>query len=136
MRLDKTPAKVFLHVMSVAVANDRSRDIQGEAHDMTKRQVQEWFNWMDRILDIHRGNFVFRPSTSKELEEHKTVLKLSIRCCLMINALIADPDFNDPDLTARLKIRIQQLQDAYDTFHDAALSDEQAEKILKQVFPG
>jgi hypothetical protein len=110
-------------------------DIQSEAHDITRRQLREWFNWIDRILDIHRSNFVFRQPTENELKEHKAVLKLSIRTCLMINALIADPEFNEPDLVARLQVRIQQLQDAYDTFHDATLSDEQSEKILKQVFP-
>jgi hypothetical protein len=121
--------------MNVAVTHDRMPDIQSEAHDITKRQLREWFNWMDRILDIHRSNFVFRQPTANELEEHKAALKLSIRTCLMFNAVIADPDFNDPDLVARLQVRIQQLQDAYDTFHDATLSYEQSEKILRQVFP-
>ena len=58
-----------------------------------------------------------------------------IRTCLVFNAVIADPDFNEPGLAARLQIRIRQLRDAYDTFHDAMLSDEQAGKILKEVFP-
>lgn len=121
--------------MNVAIAHDRMPDIQSEAHDITQRQLREWFNWIDRILDIHRSNFIFRQPTENELNEHKAVLKLSIRTCLMINALIADPDFHEPDLVARLQVRIQQLQDAYDTFHDATLSDEESEKILKQVFP-
>ena len=111
-------------------------DIQSQALDMTRRQVEEWFRWIDRILDIHRSNFVFRDATPKDLEEHRQVLKLSIRCSHLINALIADPDFNAPDLVSRLQIRIRQLQDAYDTFHDTTLSNDEAEKILKQVFPG
>jgi len=79
--------------------------------------------------------FHLREPTAPELAEHKTALKESIRTCLFLNALIADPDFNEPDLTARLQVRIRQLQDAYDTFHDATLTDEQAGKILKEVFP-
>jgi hypothetical protein len=121
--------------MNTAIAGERMPDIQTQAHDITRRQLQEWFVWMDRILDIHRSNFIFRESTPAELEEHKTALKAAIRASHLINALIADPDFNEPELTARLQIRIRQLQDAYDTFHDASLSDEQAGKILKQVFP-
>jgi hypothetical protein len=90
---------------------------------------------MDRILDIHRSNCIFREPTAEELEEHKTMFKAAIRASYLINALIADPDFNDPDLTARLQVRIRQLQDAYDTFHDASFSDAQAGEFLKQVFP-
>jgi hypothetical protein len=48
--------------------------------------------------------------------------------------LVTAPDFNEPELTARLRVRIQQLQDANDTF-DEALSDKQAEQLLASVFP-
>jgi hypothetical protein len=130
MRLDKETGMVSLYAMNAAIASDGIPDIQTQAHDIARRQLQEWFVWMDRILDIHRSNFVFREPTAAELEQHKTMLKESIRTCLFLNALNADPD-----LTARLQVRIRQLQDAYDTFHDAGLSDEHAGKILDQVFP-
>ena len=110
-------------------------DIKTEAHEITKRQVLEWFGFMDRTLDIHRAKFVFRDPTPEELREHKEVLKLAIRCCNQIHSIIADPDFNEPELVSRLKVRIQQLQDAYDTFHDRDLSDEKANRILADVFP-
>jgi hypothetical protein len=102
---------------------------------MFRRQMQEWFEWMDHVLDVHRSNFVFRHPTRTQLEEHKRLLAESIRTCLFFNALIAAPDFNEPDLSTRLHVRIRQLQDAYDTFHDPTLSDQQAGKILEQVFP-
>jgi hypothetical protein len=126
---------VFLDVMSTAIASDEIPDIQTQAHEITRRQVMEWFVWMDRILDIHRSNYIFREPTAAELEEHKTMFKAAIRTSNLINALIADPDINEPDLTARLQVRIRQLQDAYDTFHDATLSEAQAGEFLKQVFP-
>jgi hypothetical protein len=53
----------------------------------------------------------------------------------LFKSLIDDPQFGEPDLLSRLQVRIQQLQDAYDTFHDTTLSDAQAQEILKQVFP-
>ncbi len=126
---------VFLYAMNTAIADERIPDIQTQPRAMIRRQMLEWFEWMDRILDIHRSNFVFREPTPAELEQHKTALKTAIRYCLFINALTADPDSYQPDLTARLQVRIRQLQDAYDTFHDTTLSDEQAGKILKEVFP-
>jgi hypothetical protein len=126
---------VFLHLMSTVVASEGISEIQMRPRTMIRRQVQEWFDWMDHILDVHRSNFVFREPTPIQLEEHKIILKESIRTCLFFNAIIADPDFNEPELAARLHVRIRQLQDAYDTFHDATLLDEQAGKILKEVFP-
>jgi hypothetical protein len=126
---------VFLYAMNTAIAGERIPDIQTQPRAMIRRQVQEWFEWMDHILDVHRSNFVFRQPVPQQLEAHKQILKDSIRTCLFFNALIADPDFNEPELAVRLQVRVRQLQDAYDTFHDATLSDEQAGKILKQVFP-
>jgi hypothetical protein len=121
--------------MQMAIASDRIPSIQAGMHTMVRRQMLEWFGWMDHILDVHRSNFVFREPTAEELGQHDTALKLAIRTCHFINVLIADPDFNEPDLKTGLQVRIQQLQDAYDTFHDITLSDEEAGKILKQVFP-
>jgi hypothetical protein len=97
--------------------------------------MEQWFDWMDGLLEVHRSGFLFRDPTPAQLKEHKTALKLAIRHCLFINTLIGDPEFNEPDLVARLQVRVRQLQDAYDTFHDPALSDAQAEEVLKQVFP-
>ena len=122
--------------MNAAIAESKIPDIQSQARGMFRRQMQEWFVWMDHVLDVHRSHFVFRRPMQTQLEEHKRLLTENIRTCLFFNALIGAPDFNEPDLVARLQVRIRQLQDAYDTFHDPTLSDEQAEKILKQVFPG
>ena len=101
-----------------------------------KQQVQQWFDWVDAILAIHRSNFVFRDATPAELAQHKTVMAQAIRACLVISNHVLDPDFNEPNLASRLQIRIQRLKDAYNTFHAPALSAEEAEKILERVFPG
>jgi hypothetical protein len=135
IRLDKVVRMVFLYSMNTATASERMPDIQTQPRAIIRRQVQEWFEWMDHILDVHRSHFVFREPVPAQLQEHKRLLMEGIRTCLVFNALIADPDFNEPGLAARLQIRIRQLRDAYETFHDATLSDEQAGKILKEVFP-
>jgi hypothetical protein len=133
--LDKNAKMVFLYAMNTATASEKIPDIQAQPRAIIRRQVQEWFEWMDHILDVHRSHFVFREPAPTQLQEHKRILMEGIRTCLVFNAVIADPDFNEPELTARLQIRIRQLQDAYETFHDPTLSDEQAGKILKEVFP-
>jgi len=127
--------KGFVYGMNVAISDSRVPEIQVQARDLTIRQMEQWFDWMDAMLEVHRSMFVFREPTPAQLKEHKSGLKLAIRYCLFINTLIADPDFNEPELVSRLQVRARQLQDAYDTFHDPALSDAQAEEVLKQVFP-
>jgi len=121
--------------MNSAISDSTVPDIQAQARDLTLRQMEQWFDWMDGMLEVHRSMFVFREPAAAQLKAHKNGLKLAIRYCLFINTLIADPDFNEPDLVSRLQVRVRQLQDAYDTFHDATLSDAQAEEVLKQVFP-
>jgi hypothetical protein len=110
-------------------------DIQAQTRDLTIRQMEQWFDWMDGLLEVHRSCFILGEPTPAQLKEHKAALKLAIRYCLLINTLIADPDFHEPQLASRVQVRNRQLQDAYDTFHDTALSDAQAEEFLKQVFP-
>ena len=121
--------------MNAAITDSRVPEIQVQARDLTIRQMEQWFDWMDAMLEVHRSMFVFREPTPAQLKEHKSGLKLAIRYCLFLNTLIADPDFNEPELVSRLQVRARQLQDAYDTFHDPALTDAQAEEVLKQVFP-
>jgi hypothetical protein len=110
-------------------------EIQAQARNSIARQLEEWFAWIDGILDIHRRSYVFREPTPAQLSEHKVGLELAIEYCRLISILIDVPEFTDPDLAARLEIRLRQLRDAYGTFHDDTLSDAQAEEVLKQVFP-
>ena len=49
--------------------------------------------------------------------------------------IIAEAGYEAPDLVSRLKVRVEQLEDAFATFHDLDLSDERAARILAQVFP-
>jgi hypothetical protein len=121
--------------MQMAIASDRIPSILEGVRSIVRRQVHEWFDCVDEILEMHRANFVFREPNAKDLIQHKTVVKLAIRTSQMMNVMVADPDFAERDLSAGLQVRIRQLQDAYDTFHDTTLSDEEAGKILKQVFP-
>jgi hypothetical protein len=121
--------------MFMTTADSRVPAPQTQAQEIIKNQMEQWFAWIDGILDTHRSSFVFREVTPAELEQHKRGLGYAIRTCLLITTLVCDPEFNEPDLARRLQVRIRQLQDAYDTFHDSELSDEKADRILRHVFP-
>jgi hypothetical protein len=124
-----------MRLMSGIASLEALPDAQSQAHEISRRQIAQWFDWMDGILNVHRANFVFREAAAGQLEAHKANLKLAIRTCLWIHSMVADPDFNEAELAGRLQTRMRQLQDAYDTLFDASLSEADAEKILKQVFP-
>ena len=113
----------------------RVPDIQARIHELAVRQIEQWFEWMDRMLEVHRSMFVFREASPAQLQEHKAGVRLAIEYCLFFEGLIADPEFHEPDLVSRLQVRIRQLQDAFDTFHDTEFSDAEAEEVLKRVFP-
>lgn len=121
--------------MNAVIASGRKPDLETPAREMFRRQTEEWFDWMDWILDVHRSNFVFREPSPTELEEHKTGLTLCLQTCRSIAAQLAQPEFGNPDLTAALKVRKRQLEDAFNTFHDSKLSDVEAERIKQQIFP-
>ena len=117
-------------------------DLRAQVHEGTKRvrkkiqeTLEEWFQICDHILDAHRSRFLFREPTPVELEEHKIAVSECIETCKLMAAQLDSRSAAERDLLARLQIRIRQLKDAYDTFHDPSFSDEEARRILKQVFP-
>lgn len=110
-------------------------DIQGRTREFVRRQTLEMCRLCDEMLDVHRSNFVYREPSPKELREHHTNLKWAIRFCRIMHTQLSDPDFDDRELAAEIEIRIRQMQDAWDTFHDPQLSAADAERVLAEVFP-
>ena len=120
-----------------AAATESTLEIEAEMiHRILRGQLEAWFGYVDRMLDVHRSAFVFREATAGQLGEHKRALERAIRYSLSMSTLIEGPDFNDPKRVSRLRVRIQQLKDAYATFHDPELSDGKAEEILKRALSG
>jgi hypothetical protein len=87
MELAKGIEKVFLCGMSAAVceqpASDPLSGIQAQGHELTIRQILQWFDWMDRILSVHRAQFLLREAAATQLESHKVALREAIRYCLV-----------------------------------------------------
>jgi len=95
----------------------------------------EWFKACDGILDLHRRDFVFQEAAAKARALHKAKLSWFIRLSRAMSVPISDPEFGDSDLADRLQIRIRQLELAYDLVDDSKLSEDEAEKLLQEVFP-
>lgn len=131
---------------SALLADERNRDTAGarvlatiqrhiEETARVKQQMEEWFNECDRLLDLHRSKFVLGKPSVPELEWHKFAIGACLQCCRTIATKVVAQPFGDSELLARLQIRIRQLEDAYNTFHDPNLSDDEAERILSKAFP-
>lgn len=121
--------------METAIGKNKTVDFSMQNREMMKQWALLAMEQADEALDIHRRYHLFRQSSSAKLALHKISLKLVIKECALFHAMFADPDFYDSGLTTRLHVRISQLRDAYDTLYDATLSDDDAQKVLKQVFP-
>jgi hypothetical protein len=118
--------------MNSLISHGAEVDIDTKRRETLKLMVRQWFQWIDLVLDDHRSRFLLREASPSELEQHKVVLKEAIQTSRLVNAL---PDINERGLYAELRVRTQQLQDAYDVLYDTELSEEQAGQILKQAFP-
>lgn len=111
-------------------------EIQKKARETTNHLMEDWFKICDRILDIHRSNFLFREPTAHDLEEHKIAVGECVETCrTMAGQLEDDPSPEIRDLASRLEIRIRLLTDAYTLFHDPKFSGEEAERLLNEIFP-
>src|SRR5262249_12282731 len=131
------------HIMRMAVIESTTApDLRKEVHEAAERvrkRIQEsfedWFLICDHILDVHRSRYLFRQPSARELEDHKTAVSECIETCAAMAAQFTVRLPVDHDLLARLQARMRQLKDAYDTFHDPQFGDEDADEILKRVFP-
>ncbi len=126
-----------MNVLESTTHSDLRKEVHEGAERVRKRiqeTFEEWFSICDHILDVHRTRYLFRVPNAHELEEHKIAVGESIETC---SAMAAQLDTRSPverELLGRLQIRIRQLKDAYETFHDPHFTDEDADRILKRVF--
>jgi hypothetical protein len=92
-----------------------------------KRFATRWLEQIDALLNLHRTHYLVHDPTPAELESHKAALALAIQTGLFLNSLIEDP---------AVCLRLQLLKDAYTVFHDPSFSEEETERLLKELFPG
>lgn len=105
-------------------------DLRTEVHEGAKRirkkirdSFEEWFRVCDHILDVYRARFLMREPTAGELEEHRVAVGECIATCEGMAAQLDGGSDEERELLSRLEVRIRQLKDAYDTFHDPAFSE-------------
>jgi hypothetical protein len=108
--------------------------VECRVDDIIRRQVQVWCGRLDHLLDLHRSKFAGRQVTERKLKDHQVALGLAIRFTQLMNDLIADSVFNDPDLVFDLTVRARQLRDALETLNAAEPSDKRSADALQKVF--
>ena len=71
----------------------------------------------------------------EKLEQHRLALKWMLRFARAIHLTAADPDYPDRRIADELEGRLLQLEHSWRMIHDP-MTGAQAEKLLKEVFPG
>ena len=102
--------------------------------DFAQKQIAQWFEVCDSLLDWQKKHFIGAAPSLQTLEEHKKVLKLLLRVTRVLHAEASDPDFPRRALAEDFAWRLSRLEDSWLMFH-GDMTHTEAEAILKQVFP-
>jgi len=98
-------------------------------------QVEHWSDICQKFLDWQHREILRKGEPSpKALDEHRSGLKWLIRFGRIIQLTVADPDYPDKRLLNELEGRLTQLQESWKMVYEP-MSDEEAEKLLRQTFP-
>ena len=100
-----------------------------------QQHIERWLSFCDDVLDWNREQMLLGNPAPAILEEHRRTLKWIIRFTRMMHAEVSDLDFPSRQFAQRLAVRLQQLEDAWATFHDHSLSAMEADRILAEAFP-
>jgi len=110
---------------AAAVENEAPRPLSaGELFDFWLRHSNEFMAWQQK-------NFVMREATAGELAEHSQRLELMLGLTLHVYSVASH---SMPEKLSTIRGRLWQLEDSRELVHNP-MSHEEAEAVLKQVFP-
>ena len=90
----------------------------------------------DEILDSCRRELVLKSPTDQSYKEHKVAVRALLKYGGMINFFLSDPESGNPSLAAAMKIRLDQLHEAWLSFFaDDRMTEKEADEFLAGVFP-
>jgi hypothetical protein len=90
-----------------------------------------WSRRSDEFMDWQRKNFIVRQASQEELEEHGKRLDLMLGLTLHMYSVASRAM---PGVLRTISGRLRQLQDSR-TLVDNPMTDQEADAILRQVFP-
>ena len=98
----------------------------------TAESTERWSRLCQDFFDAEREHMLKKEPTPEDLAAHRTTCKWLIRFTHIMLA-VADTEPIDHKLIAELEGRLIQLKLSWRQFQEA-ISEEEADKILRQVF--
>jgi len=108
---------------------------EGSIHVFARETVDQWSQLCQNFLDQQRARVLLGDPSPGELQQHQIALKWMLRFARALHLVAADPDYPDKRVADELEGRLLQLEHSWRMIHDR-LSGEEADKLLKELFPG
>ncbi len=101
---------------------------------IAQETVEQWSDLCQRFLDRQREEIIEATPTARQLDEHRTALKLMLRFGRALYFTVSDPDYPNRQTASELRGRLLQLEHSWRMFHEP-MPEGEAEALLKEVFP-
>ena len=102
--------------------------------ELTHSILQSAVKAAHEFLDWQRTTMYGEPDANTRLK-HRQTLKLLLRLMRFLHTQAADPDYPDRRAAEELEAVIWKLNQSWEQFYDP-MRDSEAEKILRECFPG
>ena len=116
-----------------ASAPDEMLPMQRQALEFVFDSARRTISECDKFLDAQRALFLKKPTT-REIVEHRLALAIIMRMARAWQNCVFDPDFPDHAIARQLEIRLRQLEESWNLFHNP-MPQAEADAILESAFP-
>ena len=114
-----------------------------KASSVATAELPQWLaNYLNEMLVICDGlvgairqEMVLGQVSELKATEYRTRLKMMIGMVRMLHTQTLDPKFPDREFSAMIGGRLAQLDEYWQMFYEPGLSDDEADKVLRGVFP-
>lgn len=96
--------------------------------------VSYWLKRCDDFMDRQRKIVIEREPSPQALGDHVEELKFMIRVTLLLQALLADPDFPARQFAPQVAGKLLQLQESLKMLQNP-MTEAEADAILQSAFP-
>src|SRR5437588_11631520 len=103
--------------------------------DFARKQIERWCEACHKFVVWEREHIIKGNPSVEERDNHGTSLKWLLRFTRLLYAAVADPDFPDHSAVDMVEGTLRNLDSSWKMIYEP-MADEEARKLLNEVFPG
>lgn len=103
--------------------------------EFARETVDQWSDLCQKFLERQRVEILLGDPSAEDLARHRKALKWMLRFARAFHLAAADPDYPDKRIADELEGRLLQLEHSWRMIHER-MPDAEANKLLKEIFPG